>query len=77
MSCAACAVSVESTLKATAGVHDAAVNYANQTAWAVYDESVQPETLQQAVQSAGYDLVIDAEDPEHVQQQASKSTIRS
>ena len=33
MTCAACAVSVESMLKSTAGVKDAGVNFANQTAW--------------------------------------------
>ena len=33
MTCASCAVSVESMLKSTAGVKDAGVNFANQTAW--------------------------------------------
>ena len=37
MTCAACAVSVESMLKNTPGVSDAAVNFANQTAWVEYD----------------------------------------
>nr|WKN38615.1 heavy metal translocating P-type ATPase [Tunicatimonas sp. TK19036] len=72
MSCAACAVSVESMLKSTEGVHDAGVNFANQTAWAEYDPSVEPKTLQQAIQSIGYDLVIDAEDPQAVQEEAQR-----
>jgi Cu2+-exporting ATPase len=68
MSCAACAVSVESMLKHTAGVVDAGVNYANQTAWVQYDpKQATPEVLQKAVQSIGYDLVVDAEDPQKVQ----------
>ncbi|QJD81212.1 copper-translocating P-type ATPase [Spirosoma rhododendri] len=71
MSCAACAVSVESMLKHTAGVVDAGVNYANQTAWVQYDpKQTTPDTLQKAVQSIGYDLVIDAEDPNAVQEEA-------
>ncbi len=71
MSCAACAVSVESMLKHTAGVQDAGVNYANQTAWVQYDPQIAtPESLQKAVQSVGYDLVIDAEDPNVVQEEA-------
>ncbi len=71
MSCAACAVSVESMLKHTAGVHDAGVNYANQTAWVQYDPTIAtPESLQKAVQSVGYDLVIDAENPDAVQEEA-------
>ena len=69
MTCAGCAVSVESMLKSTEGVYDAGVNYANQTAWAEYDDSVRPEDLQNAVRSIGYDLVVDVEDPRQVQQE--------
>ncbi|WP_077921986.1 heavy metal translocating P-type ATPase [Spirosoma sp. 209] len=69
MSCAACAVSVESTLKHTAGVRDAGVNYANQNAWVEFDpQVVTPDALQTAVRAVGYDIVIDAEDPESAQQ---------
>ena len=71
MTCAACAVSVESMLKATAGVKDAGVNFANQTAWVEYDNKLtSPGDLKKSVQSIGYDLVVDAEDPEAVQQEA-------
>ncbi|GAB3563724.1 heavy metal translocating P-type ATPase [Spirosoma luteolum] len=65
MSCAACAVSVESMLKHTPGVVDAGVNYANQSAWVQYDPAVvTPAGLQTAVQSIGYDLVLEADTPE-------------
>ncbi len=70
MTCAACAVSVESMLKATPGVHDAGVNYANQTAWAQYGASVKAQDLQNAVRAIGYDLIVDVEDPQLVQQQS-------
>src|SRR5215217_2857440 len=70
MTCAACAVSVESMLKSVKGVHDAGVNYANQTAWADYDDSVTTTALQNAVRAIGYDLVVDVEDPQQVQQEA-------
>lgn len=70
MTCAACAVSVESMLKSAKGVHAAAVNYANQTAWAEYDESAKPEDLQNVLRSVGYDLIVDVEDPQQVQQDA-------
>lgn len=64
MSCASCAVSVESMLKSVEGVKDAGVNFANNTAFAEYDnEQVQPEELQKAIQSIGYNLIIDSEDP--------------
>ncbi len=69
MTCAGCAVSVESMLKSMEGVYDAGVNYASQTAWAEYDDSVRQEDLQNAVRSIGYDLVVDVEDPRQVQQE--------
>lgn len=76
MTCAACAASVESMLKATKGVADAGVNFANQTAWAEYDTSVKPETLQNAIRSIGYDLVINAEDPQAVQEEAQQKNYK-
>jgi P-type Cu2+ transporter len=64
MSCAGCAASVESMLKTTKGVADAGVNYASQSAWVVYDKKVAtPADLRASVQSVGYDLIIDTEDP--------------
>ena len=60
MSCASCAVSVESMLKAQAGVQDASVNYANATASVSYDPSLaKPIDFKHTIQSIGYDLVID------------------
>lgn len=62
MSCAACAVSVESMLKTVPGVKHAAVNFANQSASVEYDRTVtDPQALQNAVRSAGYDLVVGAD----------------
>ena len=60
MSCASCAGSVESTLAAQKGVHEAKVNIADSTAFVDYDSRVvTAEGLKQAVEGAGYDLVID------------------
>ncbi|MBT1690392.1 heavy metal translocating P-type ATPase [Dawidia soli] len=65
MTCGACASSVESMLAASPGVYTASVNYANQTALVEYDTTqTQPQALQAAVRSIGYDLVIDTEDPQ-------------
>jgi Cu2+-exporting ATPase len=59
MSCAACAGSVESILASSDGVAEASVNFASQEALVSYDPSVtNPEKLQAAVRSIGYDLVI-------------------
>jgi len=71
MTCAGCAISVESILKSTPGVSDAGVNFANSTAWAAYDDTrTNPSALQLAVQAVGYDLIIDAEDPARAQEEA-------
>jgi len=73
MTCAACAVSVESMLKSIHGVQDAGVNFANQSAWAVYNaDSVTPERLQKAVRSIGYDIVIDKENQDEIKEDAQR-----
>lgn len=73
MTCAACAVSVESMLTNTPGVAKAAVNYANQSATVEYDpKAISPAGMQQVLQSIGYDLVVDVEDPQAVQQEAQQ-----
>ncbi len=73
MTCAACAVSVESMLKTAKGVKDAGVNFANQTAWVEYDQQITtPVELQNVVQSIGYDLVVDTEDPQAIQEESQR-----
>lgn len=73
MTCAACAISVESMLKSANGVKDAGVNFANQSAWVEYDETVaKPIDLQNAVRAIGYDLVVDVEDPQAIKEEAQK-----
>lgn len=59
MSCAACAISIENTLKNTPGVKLAHVNYANNAAIVEWEEKeVSLKELQNHVQSSGYDLLI-------------------
>ena len=59
MSCASCSARVEKTLNHQSGVKKAVVNYASATATVEYDPtSCSSEALQQAVQAAGYDLLI-------------------
>ncbi len=60
-------------LKATKGVMDAGVNYANQSAWVDYDKSiVSPLDLQNAVRSIGYDLVIANEGAQAIQEESQQ-----
>ncbi|MCW3082385.1 heavy metal translocating P-type ATPase [Segetibacter sp.] len=60
MTCASCAVSSESILQSEPGVVDVAVNYANATAQVEYVSTItEPHKLKAALQSIGYDLMID------------------
>jgi len=68
LSCASCAANVESMLKQQKGVKNAAVNFADSTAWIEF----QPEVanladIKSVVQSTGYDLLI--EDESHLHQE--------
>src|SRR4051812_29193388 len=60
MSCASCASSSQSILESQPGVINAAVNYANATAQVEYIPTItSPQKLKEALQSVGYDLMID------------------
>lgn len=62
MSCASCAVNAESILKSQLGVVNAAVNFATATATATVEYIpgvAEPIDLKTAVQSGGYDLLIE------------------
>jgi P-type Cu2+ transporter len=63
MSCASCASSSQSILENTPGVVNVAVNYANATAQVEYVPTItDPQKLKAALQSIGYDLMIDESD---------------
>lgn len=71
MTCAACAVSVESMLRSTNGVANAVVNFANQDAWVEYDPAItNPEKFQAVVRSIGYDIVITEENKNEIKEAA-------
>ena len=78
MSCASCAARVDKTLNRQAGVKQAAVNYASAMALVEYDcQLTNPETLQRAVQEAGYDLYIAHEEAVDEVEQAQQRHYRS
>lgn len=73
MSCAVCAGNVESTVQALSGVEKANVNFAAGTLTVTYDPSVITlEAMQAAVQAAGYDLIVEAEDPVAMQEEMAR-----
>lgn len=78
MSCAACAVSVESMLKNTNGVINASVNYANASLLIEYDKSVSAEKLRDVLISIGYDILIDEEaDNESIQEEYNQNNFKA
>jgi len=77
LECASCALHVENELKSHKGVVFAAVNYANSSATVEYESgTTNAEDLKSSVQSAGYDLLIEAE-AESQQEEIKKSHYRS
>lgn len=59
MACAMCAGAVQKALSSTTGVESAEVNLGDKKATITYDEStITPTQLQEAVKSAGYEMVL-------------------
>ncbi|OQP49958.1 copper-translocating P-type ATPase [Niastella populi] len=78
MTCAACAVSVESMLQSVEGVKAAGVNFANQSAWVEYNPDIATvEELQKTVRSIGYDLVIDEANSNEIKEAAQHDHYKS
>jgi Cu2+-exporting ATPase len=70
MSCAACAASVESVLKHTAGIADAGVNYATQSVSVKYDPgAISLHDMDTALQAVGYGLIIEEDESDAAAEQ--------
>ena len=63
MTCASCASSVESMLSYVEGVVSANVNFSTNSVLVEYKENIELETLEEAVKSIGYELIIDQSNP--------------
>ena len=69
MSCASCAISVESMIQTQKGVKQAAVNFAAQNVQVEYDPSqIGLPEMKKVIQSIGYDLMIDEQNAASQQQ---------
>ena len=74
MTCAACAISAESIVANTPGVSQANVNFATQTLQVTYNPKlVKVIDMQKALQSIGYDLIIDTENAQEKQEEAQQN----
>ncbi|WP_439879628.1 heavy metal translocating P-type ATPase [Pontibacter sp. MBLB2868] len=77
MTCASCASSVESLLITQRGVEKAAVNFASQTVTLTYaPDKVSLLHMQQVLQAAGFDLLIDTENATQQQEAAQQKHYR-
>jgi Cu2+-exporting ATPase len=77
MTCAGCAVSVQSTIAAQPGVDEAEVNYATQSVSVSYHpDQTGPDDFRRAVQSVGYDLILDTEAGKEKQAEAQRDHYR-
>lgn len=77
MSCAVCAGNVENTVKGLPGVAEASVNFAANQLTVRYDPSlITLQQMQAAVQAAGYDLVVEEDDPTAVQEEMARRHYR-
>ncbi len=75
MSCASCAVSVETMLQSQPGVVQAGVNFANSSAFVEYDPDVADiNHFKQAIQSIGYDLIIEEDETSTVALEKQKQS---
>ena len=73
MSCASCVAHVQKILSEQPGVSNANVNLANNIAYVEYIPTIiTPEKLKKTVQDAGYDLIIDEEEKEDVEEIQNK-----
>lgn len=74
MTCASCAVSVESMIANQAGVDHAEVNYATQTVKVTYHpDQVKPSDFQRVIQSIGYDLILEQEGAKELQEESQRN----
>ncbi|WP_347158889.1 heavy metal translocating P-type ATPase [Pontibacter chitinilyticus] len=74
MSCASCASSIESMLRATEGVQEANVNFAAKTVQVAYvPNQVSPVLLRDTVHEIGFDLLIDNKTQEELEERQAKA----
>lgn len=77
MSCARCALSVESMLKSQPGVLDASVNFAGSTVLVDFvPGTTSPGELKKVVQSIGYDLIVQEDNADQLLEDSKKNYLK-
>jgi Cu2+-exporting ATPase len=71
MSCASCAVRTESFVRKLPGIKNASVNFADTTIRVeFFPEEITPSEMKRAVQSIGYDIIIDEANSQELKEEA-------
>ena len=71
MSCASCAARTESFVKSLPGIKSASVNFADTSIQVEFlPDEISPPDLKKAVQSIGYDIIIDEENSQELKEEA-------
>ena len=74
MTCASCAVSAESITRSQTGVVNASANFANTSLQVEFiPDLITPQQIKQAVQSIGYDIIIDEANAQDLKEEAHRS----
>ena len=77
MHCASCAARTEAFVKTLPGVNSAAVNFADTSIHVIFSpEDISPSVMKQAVQSIGYDLIIDEANSMDLKEEAQKNQLK-
>jgi len=77
MSCASCAARTETFVKTLPGIKNATVNFADTSIQVEFlPEETSPAEMKKAVQSLGYDLIIDEENSQDLKENAHQSYFR-
>ena len=72
--CASCASRTETFVKSLPGIKNASVNYADTSIRVEFSpEEISPSEMKKAVQSIGYDLIIDEANSQEIKEEASHS----
>ncbi|MER2997761.1 heavy metal translocating P-type ATPase [Pontibacter populi] len=74
MTCASCASSIESMLRAREGVADANVNFAGKSVQVTYEPTiVNPNQLRETVKEIGFDILIENQTQEQLEEREAKA----
>jgi Cu2+-exporting ATPase len=77
MHCASCAVRTETMVKKLPGIKNASVNYADTSLWVeFFPGEINPSEMKKAIQSLGYDLIIDEANTQELKEEAQYSQLK-